>query len=179
MSDYSELKTAATRIIEVQTSQDVPINKLFDEFDALASPEAVLALISEVDSLNDEISACKTSPGGCSYWKEAARMREQERDQLKAEVECLTADNASLRGSCAKLGVERAGMVRIHRKANTEIRRLSAEVEALRKLAPSKEIIWCACGDGYPVNSYGAGFMDANNGVCANCDAAMNNGEQP
>ena len=86
MSDYSELKTAATRIIEVQTSQDVPISKLFDEFDALASPEAVLALISEVDSLNDEISACKTSPGGCSYWKEAARMREQERDQLKAEV---------------------------------------------------------------------------------------------
>lgn len=55
---------------------------------------------------------------------------------------------------------------------------LKAEIEALRKLAPSKEIIWCACGDGYPVNSYGAGFMDANNGVCANCDAAMGKGEQ-
>ena len=53
-----------------------------------------------------------------------------------------------------------------------------SEVEALRKLDPSKEIIWCACGDGYPVNSYGAGFMDANNGVCANCDAALGHGEQ-
>ena len=35
-----------------------------------------------------------------------------ERDQLKAEVERLTADNTSLRGSCAKLGAEHAGMVR-------------------------------------------------------------------
>ena len=33
-------------------------------------------------------------------------------------------------------------------------------------------IIWCACGDGHAVNSYGAGFMDANDGVCENCDAA-------
>lgn len=36
----------------------------------------------------------------------------KERDQLKAEVERLTADNTSLRGSCAKLGAEHAGMVR-------------------------------------------------------------------
>ncbi|MCF5057482.1 hypothetical protein [Pseudomonas proteolytica] len=39
-------------------------------------------------------------------------------------------------------------------------------------------IIWCACGDGHAVNSYGAGFMDANEGVCANCDAALGKGEQ-
>lgn len=39
-------------------------------------------------------------------------------------------------------------------------------------------IIWCACGDGHAVNSYGAGFMDANEGVCANCDAALGQGEQ-
>ena len=39
-------------------------------------------------------------------------------------------------------------------------------------------IIWCACGDGHAANSYGAGFMDANGGVCANCDAALGKGEQ-
>ena len=39
-------------------------------------------------------------------------------------------------------------------------------------------IIWCACGDGHAANSYGAGFMDANDGVCANCDAALGQGEQ-
>lgn len=49
---------------------------------------------------------------------------------------------------------------------------LKAENEALRKHAPSSEIIWCECGDGYPANSYGAGFMAANDGVCENCDAA-------
>lgn len=43
---------------------------------------------------------------------------------------------------------------------------------------PDANLIWCACGDGFAANSYGAGFMDANNGVCANCDAAMGNGEQ-
>lgn len=40
-------------------------------------------------------------------------------------------------------------------------------------------IIWCACGDGHAANSYGAGFMDANKGVCANCDAAMGKGDRP
>ena len=80
-----------------------------------------------------------------------------ERDQLKAEVAGL------------KTGYE------AYEQVNAE---LKAEVEGLRKLGPSKEIIWCACGDGYPVNSHGAGFMDANNGVCANCDAALGQGEQ-
>lgn len=31
--------------------------------------------------------------------------------------------------------------------------------------------VWCACGDGYPANSYGAGFMAAA-GECENCAAA-------
>ena len=82
---------------------------------------------------------------------------EIERDQLRAEVAGL------------RTGYE------AYERVNAE---LKAEVEGLRKLGPSKEIIWCACGDGYPVNSHGAGFMDANNGVCANCDAAQGQGEQ-
>ena len=32
--------------------------------------------------------------------------------------------------------------------------------------------IACACGDEYPANSFGAGFMVANNGVRENCAAA-------
>lgn len=35
------------------------------------------------------------------------------------------------------------------------------------------DFVACACGDEYQVNSYGAGFMAANNGVCENCDAAQ------
>ncbi|WLG64826.1 hypothetical protein PSH90_12195 [Pseudomonas sp. FP1762] len=53
---------------------------------------------------------------------------------------------------------------------------LQEENEALRNTALSKAVVWCACGDGHPANSYGAGFMDANGGVCANCDAAVGSG---
>lgn len=34
------------------------------------------------------------------------------------------------------------------------------------------EMVTCACGDMYPPDSYGAGFMDANGDVCENCAAA-------
>ena len=37
----------------------------------------------------------------------------------------------------------------------------------------------CACGDEYPANSYGAGFMAANNGICENCDAANSCASEP
>ena len=86
-------------------------------------------------------------------------------DRLWQEVEALKAEVAGLR-----TGYE------AYERVNAE---LKAEVEALRKLGPSKEIIWCACGDGHAVNSHGAGFMDANNGVCANCDAALGQGVKP
>lgn len=43
---------------------------------------------------------------------------------------------------------------------------------------PGKEsMATCACGDQFPPDSYGAGFMDANGGVCANCAAAEGGGE--
>lgn len=54
MKDYSELKEAATRIIEVQPAPGVPFAKMFAEFDSLATPEVVLELIAEIDRLNEE-----------------------------------------------------------------------------------------------------------------------------
>ncbi|MDC8803880.1 hypothetical protein PRZ61_10580 [Halomonas pacifica] len=36
--------------------------------------------------------------------------------------------------------------------------------------------VTCACGDTFPIDSYGAGFMAANGGVCENCDAAEGGG---
>ena len=186
MTDYTELKRLATRIVEVQTSQDVPISKLFDDFGAEASPETVLALIDENEALKgphdwlaedlikelvDNAQAIQENaddgeddPFVIVLLASASRIRRQEAniDKLRAENERLKAENAGL-----KTGYE------AYERVNAE---LKAEVGALRKLAPSKEIIWCACGDGHAANSYGAGFMDANGGVCANCDAAMGNG---
>lgn len=78
----------------------------------------------------------------------------------------------------SRLKTENAGLKTGYEAYEQVVQGLKAEVEALRKSAPSKEVIWCACGDGHAANSYGAGFMDANDGVCANCDAAMGKGEQ-
>ena len=130
MSDHIELKKAALRVVEIESSEGESISDAWEDFESAANPAAVLALISEVEGLRAQNCRDSAELRSLCQARDDAR---KERDQLKAEVERLTADNASLRGSCAKLGVEHAGMVRIHRKANTEIRRLSAEVKALRK----------------------------------------------
>ncbi|EKT4497194.1 hypothetical protein QEM27_005001 [Pseudomonas putida] len=84
----------------------------------------------------------------------------RERDQLKAEIEALRKDAELLALGRAKLA---GAMSRLRAKHNDW-----TAPEAL----PAAELVWCACGDGFPPNSYGAGFMDANNGICWSCDAA-------
>lgn len=60
-----------------------------------------------------------------------------ERDNLRSEVERLTSDNASLRGSCAKLGAEHAGMVRTVRKQEKDLDRLIKDKDRLDALEVS------------------------------------------
>lgn len=36
----------------------------------------------------------------------------------------------------------------------------------------SADMVWCACGDGYPADTYDAGFIHGA-GMCQNCDAAI------
>ncbi|HCF4410692.1 TPA: hypothetical protein NI671_004637 [Pseudomonas aeruginosa] len=47
------------------------------------------ALLDEIDRLSDELSACTEHPGGCGYWREAAKRRAEERDRLRAENDRL------------------------------------------------------------------------------------------
>lgn len=46
-------------------------------------------LKAENERLLDELSACTEHPGGCGYWREAAKRRTEERDQFKEENEAL------------------------------------------------------------------------------------------
>lgn len=47
------------------------------------------ALTKERDDLLEELSSCKEHPGGCGYWREAAKQREVERGELATEVDLL------------------------------------------------------------------------------------------
>ncbi|HBP6007044.1 TPA: hypothetical protein L6A19_21610 [Pseudomonas aeruginosa] len=49
-------------------------------------------LKAENERLLDELSACTEHPGGCGYWREAAKRRAEERDRLRAENEALRKD---------------------------------------------------------------------------------------
>ena len=50
----------------------------------LAELQATIArLTAEIERLTDELSACTTAPGGCSYWRESARLLTQEIERLK------------------------------------------------------------------------------------------------
>ena len=46
-------------------------------------------LCAEVEALRGELSACTEHPGGCGYWREAAKMRESERDTLANQNKIL------------------------------------------------------------------------------------------
>lgn len=55
MIDYTELKRLARRLIEIEARDgDEPIGEAWDEFEAVATPSAVLALIAENEALRKE-----------------------------------------------------------------------------------------------------------------------------
>ena len=78
-----------------------------------------------IDRLKAEIAGHKT--GYEAYEKVNAG--------LKAEVERITADNTSLRGSCANLGANHAGLVRAMRRQEKELDALRKDSESYRLLS--------------------------------------------
>ncbi|EOA4329558.1 ead/Ea22-like family protein [Pseudomonas aeruginosa] len=75
------------------------------EWIAAANPKAILALLDQIDGLSEELSACTEHPGGCGYWREAAKRRAEERDRLRAQ-------NDALRGALHAVQAEVDGNLR-------------------------------------------------------------------
>jgi len=131
------------------------------------SIDTVLALIAENERVKARLCVCRDCGGqGELYAGHSSYQGHNQPPEPDMDV-C---------GTCGGDGV--LGPLEDFEALADERDQLKAENEALRKHQPSAEVIWCACGDGHAGNSYGAGFMDANGGVCANCDAAMGKGEQ-
>ncbi|MCS6532452.1 hypothetical protein [Pseudomonas aeruginosa] len=89
MTDHAELRRLAEEVIRIELSEDEPISSAWELFDSAANPKAILALLDQIDGLSDELSACTEHPGGCGYWREAAKRRAEERDRLRAQNEAL------------------------------------------------------------------------------------------
>ncbi|MBN0091613.1 hypothetical protein JTL65_33430, partial [Pseudomonas aeruginosa] len=75
MTDHAELRRLAEEVIRIERSEDEPISSAWELFDSAANPKAILALLDQIDGLSDELSACTEHPGGCGYWREAAKRR--------------------------------------------------------------------------------------------------------
>ncbi|MGS6432319.1 hypothetical protein ACUS56_26100 [Pseudomonas aeruginosa] len=111
MTDHAELRRVAALAHPdaewfIARNLDHPnIDKPAASFIATATPKAVLALLDEIDGLNDELSACTEHPGGCGYWREAAKRRAEERDRLRAQ-------NDALRGALHAVQAEVDGNLR-------------------------------------------------------------------
>ena len=186
MTDYTALKLAADAVSSADEWYSSKTISAFPEYEndadfvIAASPAAVRALIAENDAMSGllkrfvdgEYEQDENQAERHMYFTEAQSLLALVDGELEGHtivqdsaIKAIHAERDQLRAEIAGL---RTGY-EAYERVNAE---LKAEVEALRKLGPSKEIIWCACGDGYPVNSYGAGFMAANGDVCENCDAA-------
>ncbi|WP_256972301.1 hypothetical protein [Pseudomonas aeruginosa] len=105
MTDHAELRRVAEDVIRIERSEDEPISAAWDLFDSAANPKAILALLDQIDGLSEELSACTEHPGGCGYWREAAKRRAEERDRLRAQ-------NDALRGALHAVQAEVDGNLR-------------------------------------------------------------------
>lgn len=141
-------------------------NKDYADLVLAANPATILALIAENERVKARLCVCRDCGGqGEVYSGHSSYQGHNQPPEPDMDV-C---------GTCGGDGV--LGPLEDFEALADERDQLKAENEALRKHQPSAEVIWCACGDGHAANSYGAGFMDANGGVCANCDAATGKGE--
>ncbi|UNM17299.1 hypothetical protein K0P33_17090 [Pseudomonas sp. ArH3a] len=181
MTDYTELK----RLAEAHAQKDIA-DPIESKRVMLVEPKTVLALIAENERLAKQWG---DRPAYRTPEYESKRDAMWRRAHMVATSKGYDHINMAIAAApqacadCMGCGGEWQGdgapnsvceTCNGSRGKSLEVERdqLKAENEALRKHQPSAEVIWCACGDGHAANSYGAGFMDANNGVCENCDAA-------
>lgn len=179
--DIQKLKALAKRVIDIEATQDQPIQVAWDEFEAAANPAAVLELIAEIERLEERNVHWIDQANAIARGRHIART---ERDQLKAENDSLRQQLAvpsDVLADCEALRLENEALRKDAELSNVGRAKLAGALSRLRAKhndwtlpdrLPEAELVWCGCGDGYPSTSYGAGYMAANGGACENCHAA-------
>lgn len=83
MSDHSQLKKAALRVVDIESSEGESISDAWEDFESAANPAAVLALIAEVEGLRAHHGRDSAELRSLCQARDYAR---KERDHIKAEV---------------------------------------------------------------------------------------------
>lgn len=118
MTGYTELQKAAAYAAQdpIKFADESEEMRALHQFHEEVDPATVLALIAENERLSSRVTVLEKYEDECLR---LMREAETERDQLKAEVERLKAENQSEVGACL-LSV-------------AENKKLQAEIEALRR----------------------------------------------
>lgn len=149
MTDNTELKRLAERVIDLEAGDgEAPIGEAWDEFEAVATPSSVLALIAESERLKVDLKSV------VRLNNENADLFKEKNDQLRAEVAGL------------KTGYE------AYERVNAE---LKAEVEALRKDADKWKSVKRA-GDQLLSDEGGAAIWSACSRVLISVASELNSG---
>ena len=137
-------------------------------------PSRVKTVVEERDALKAECEGLRKDAERANYWKQRAKSAEGHLFAGDLRAAALELHRYSRFESTPWPELTDQQRALICGAAGAVIGCVNA-VRAARKPkdgADAGETVWCACGDGHAANSYGAGFMAANGGVCENCDAA-------
>ncbi|MFU5719649.1 hypothetical protein ACM7US_18115 [Pseudomonas aeruginosa] len=105
MTDHAELRRLAELADALYGMPSLEHEYAISKFRVASTPKTILTMLDEIDGLSDELSACTEHPGGCGYWREAAKRRAEERDRLRAQ-------NDALRGALHAVQAEVDGNLR-------------------------------------------------------------------
>ncbi len=90
MTDHAELRRVAEDVIRIERSEDEPISAAWDLFDSAANPQAILALLDEIDGLRSRLEIDERTPhDGIACRDETIKVLDEKCDRLKAENEVL------------------------------------------------------------------------------------------
>ncbi|HHK4278323.1 TPA: hypothetical protein ACQTXP_004091 [Pseudomonas aeruginosa] len=88
MTDHAELRRLAEDVIRIERSEDEPISAAWDLFDSAANPQAILALLDEIDGLKAESDRLRQGMKG-DYDIDAWLDWSKEKEQIKAQNDAL------------------------------------------------------------------------------------------
>ncbi|WP_303676682.1 hypothetical protein [Pseudomonas aeruginosa] len=114
MTDHAELRRLAEDVIRIERSEDEPISAALDLFDSATNPQAILALLDEIDGLKAESDRLRQGMKGdydIDAWLDWSKEKEQIKAQNDALQGALHAVQAEIDGNLRPLTRDLVNMV--------------------------------------------------------------------